>query len=88
MTSIILFLIKFIKGFSSFLLPDKLFAADLFTNFAEYVDFFADFISAANFIIPLPTVFSAFKLIVSFKVIKFTIFAVNWFVRSVLDVIP
>lgn len=88
MTSIILSLIKFIKGFSSFLLPDKLFAADLFTNFAEYIDFFTDFIAAANFIIPLHTVFNALGLIVTFKVVKFTIFVVNWLIRSALDVIP
>ena len=88
MTSIILSLIKFIKGFSSFLLPEKLFAEDIFTNFSEYVDFFTDFIAAANFIIPLHTVFQALGLIVVLKVVKFYMFFVNWFIRSVLDVIP
>ena len=88
MTDIILTIIKFVKSFASFLLPDALFATDIFVGFYDYLDFFLDIVVQANFLVPIPTIFSCFSIIVTFKVVKFTLFISNWLIRSVLEVIP
>lgn len=88
MTKIITTFIKLIIGFSSFLMPDALFAADIFTNFDKFVDYLIDILAQVNFIIPLPDIFSAIAIIVSIDIVKFTIFIFNWIVKRVFDVIP
>ena len=87
MTDIIITIMKFVKSFVSFLVPDALFATDIITNFYKYLDFFLDIIVQVNFLIPVPTIFSCIAIIVTFKVVKFTLFISNWIVRAVLDVI-
>ena len=88
MTGIIVKFIKIIVGIVSFLFPDNLFMADVFQNFNSYWDTFIDFLAAVNFLIPLPDVMTAFSLMVSITVIKFTLFVMNWVIKRVFDVIP
>lgn len=88
MTTIIIGLIKGFKGIASFLLPDQIFVSDIFTNFDAYVTWFTDFLVTANFLVPLPTIFDCLEIIVTIKIIKFTIFIANWLARAALDVIP
>lgn len=88
MTKIILTLIAAVKGIIGFLLPETIFVADVFANFTRYLDFFVDFLIKVNFLIPLPTIFTCLKIMLTIKVIKFGIFMYNWFIRAVLDVIP
>lgn len=88
MTKIISSLIKIVVSFSGFLMPDALFAVDIFTNFDKFVDYLIDILAQVNFIIPLPDIFSAIAIIVSIDIVKFTIFIFNWIVKRVFDVIP
>ncbi len=88
MTGIIVKFIKIIVGIVSFLYPDNLFMADVFTNFNSYLNTFIDFLAAVNFLIPLPDIMKAFSLMVSLTVIKFTLFIANWVIKRVFDVIP
>lgn len=88
MTDIILTVINLVKGFITFLIPDALFAADVFTNFWDYINFFIDIIVKVNFLIPVRTIFTCFTIMVSIRIIKFTIFVTNWFIRSVLELLP
>ena len=88
MTTIIIKVIGFINAIIGFILPDKIFVTDIFTNFSSYLDFFIDFLIKVNFLIPLPTLFSCITIILSIKIIKFGIFVYNWIIRAVLDVIP
>lgn len=88
MTKIIVALITAVKGIIGFLLPESIFAADIFSNFALYFDFFVDFLIKVNFLIPLPTIFTCLNIMLTIKMIKFGIFMYNWFIRAVLDVIP
>lgn len=88
MTQIIIGFISMIKNIVGFLLPDVIFVSDVFTNFADYIVYFVEFLIKVNFLIPLPTIFMCLQIMLSLKVIKFGIFIFNWFVRAVLDVIP
>ena len=88
MTNLIINIIEMINNLINFLLPDTLFLVDVFTNFANNLNTFTDFLIAVNFLIPLPTVFTCLGLILTVKIIKFNIFIYNWFIRAVLDVIP
>lgn len=88
MTNIILSLIKMVKGFGTFLLPDALFNQDIFTNFSLYLDTFTDIVCKVNFLVPLPTLFQCLSIIVALRICKLVIYVQNWLVKAVLDVIP
>ena len=88
MTKIISTFIKIIVNFSSFLIPDALFTADIFANFDYFVDYLIDILAHVNFLIPLQDIFSSIALMVTIDVVKFTIFIFNWVVKRVFDVIP
>lgn len=88
MTDIILSIINFLKSFIWFLLPDVIFVTDVFTNFATYLNYFTDFLIKVNFLVPLPTIFTCLRIMLTIKIVKFGVFMFNWFVRAVLDVIP
>ena len=88
MTGIITKFIKYLSKAVSFLFPDVLFNADIFTNFNKYLDIFIDFLADINFLIPLPDIFIAFGIMVSITTVKFTLFIMNWIIKRICDVIP
>lgn len=88
MTKIITSFIKIIVTFSSFLMPDALFNADIFTNFDSHISYLCEILAQVNFLIPLPDIFYCISLMAAVDVVKFTIFIFNWIVRRVFDVIP
>lgn len=88
MTQIIVAIIDFVNGIISFLLPDMIFVTDLFTNFATYLESFTDFLIKVNFLVPLPTLFTCIRIMLTIKIVKFGVFVYNWVVRAILDVIP
>lgn len=88
MTGIITKFIKFLGTAVSFLFPDTLFRADIFSNFASYLDTFIEFLADINFLIPLPDIFLAFSIMCSITVVKFTLFIMNWLIKRTCDIIP
>ena len=88
MTGIITKFIKFLSTAVSFLFPDVLFNADIFTNFNNYLNILIDFLADINFLIPLPDIFLAFSIMVTITIVKFTLFITNWIIKRTCDVIP
>lgn len=88
MTGIITKFIKYLSTAVSFLFPDVLFNADIFTNFNKYLDILIDFLADINFLIPLPDIFIDFGIMVSITTVKFTLFIMNWIIKRTCDVIP
>lgn len=88
MTGIITKFIKYLSKAVSFLFPDVLFNADIFTNFNKYLDILIDFLADINFLIPLPDIFIAFGIMVSITTVKFTLFIMNWIIKRTCEVIP
>ena len=47
-----------------------------------------DFVKQVNFIVPLPDIMIMIGIDVAIRVFKIAVFAVNWVIRRVADIIP
>lgn len=87
MTDIFCGFIEFVSG-SLEELPSIEKNLGLFGIAINYINMVADFISAANFLVPVPDVFTILGFMFAVKSIKIIMWAGNWIVRRVFDVIP
>ena len=47
-----------------------------------------DFIVKANYLVPIDTILLLISIKYGFRLIKFTIFIINWVIRRIADIIP
>lgn len=88
MTNMLCFFLDMVNNFIMTYVPEITLAPEIFNNFNSIVDDLTNFISAVNFMVPLPDIILIFKLDIAIRIVLVTVFAGNWVVRRVFDVIP
>lgn len=87
MTNFFISMIELIKTWIM-KIPDLSIDSGYLANMTAAMETIIDFMSAVNFIIPLPTILLIMGIVYGFKVIKFTIFGINWIIRRLVDAFP
>lgn len=87
MTNIIVSVIEWLKGIVM-KLPDLSVDSSALSSMIDGIEIVISFIAAANYIVPISTILTILALVYGFKVIKFTVFLINWVVRRIFDIIP
>lgn len=88
MTNMIVTFLEFLTGVVDTLVPNLSVDSGILSNIADGLEVIVDFIAQVNFLIPLPTIFMVLSIVFGFRLIKFTIFVVNWVIRRIADIIP
>lgn len=47
-----------------------------------------EFIAKVNYIVPIDTILFLLSIVYGFRVVKFTIFIINWVIRRIADFVP
>lgn len=86
MTKIICNFLDFLGNSLNFLLPS---ISDTgVSQVSDAVLFFVKFISAADYLFPVSTLFTVIGIVVSYKLFMVSWWVINWILKAVLDVIP
>lgn len=80
--------IELIKGLVMLVTPEVILAPDLLANLNKYLDIFVDWLSAVNFLVPLPDIFTIIVLLMGEYLLQFGLFIVNWIIRRIADFFP
>lgn len=88
MTGMIVDLIDFLINLCSTHLPEYHFSADTTNQISSSITTVAKFLTDVNFILPLGDIITGMVLAVGLRIFKFTLFAGNWIIRRIFDVIP
>ena len=88
MTNMIVTFLEFLTGVVDTLVPNLSVDSGILANIADGLEVIVEFIAQVNFLIPLPTIFLVLSIVFGFRLVKFTIFVVNWVIRRIADVIP
>ncbi|MCT4606650.1 MAG: hypothetical protein N4A64_11205 [Marinisporobacter sp.] len=57
-------------------------------NLTNSIQFMANLVAGAGILIPVKDIFLIISIIVSFRVFMFSVFAINWIIRRIVDLIP
>lgn len=69
-------------------LPDLSVDSSVVTSMSSAMDSVVSFIAAANYVVPITTILLILSLVYGFKLVKFSIFAINWVIRRIADFVP
>ena len=58
------------------------------TSMSSAVDAICEFISAVNFVVPLPTIAAIVAADAAIRFSQLTLFIINWIVRRIADFVP
>lgn len=87
MTSLLVGFIELLKGWVMNL-PELGIDSSHLSSIQSAVSAVLDFIVKANFLVPIDTILLLISIKYGFRLIKFTIFIVNWVIRRIADIIP
>jgi len=88
MTDLINNFIDFIGELVMFVWPEISIEEEVFTNLDYYLSAGLDILKKVNFLVPIPLIFQIVGFMVVFKAGSIVIWAVNWVIKRVFDVIP
>lgn len=88
MTDLINNFIDFIVELVMFVWPEISIEADLLANIETYMATGIDILKKVNFLVPVPLIFEIVGLMVVFKSGAVVLWAINWIIKRVFDVIP
>ena len=88
MTDMIVFFIEMIKELCNNMLPSFDLDPATYSLIDNSMVTVTKFLTQVNFIVPLEDIVDIIVLTVGLKLFKFTLFAGNWVVRRVCDLIP
>lgn len=69
-------------------LPDLSVDSSVMSSLTAAVDTVISFMAAANYIIPISTILLILSIVYGFKILKFSVFIVNWVIRRIADFVP
>lgn len=88
MTDLINNFIDFIVELVMFVWPEISIEADVLANIETYMATGIDILKKVNFLVPVPLIFEIVGLMVVFKSGAVVLWAINWIIKRVFDVIP
>lgn len=88
MTSLFTGLIDFLINFCNSHIPAYDFEAQTYNQITDSILAVVSFLTDVNFIIPLGDIATIILATVAIKLFKFSLFAGNWIVRRVCDILP
>lgn len=69
-------------------LPDLSVDSSVVSSMVSAADTVVSFIAAANYIVPVPVILLILSIVYGFKVLKFSVFIINWVIRRIADFVP
>lgn len=81
-------LIDFMINFVNAHMPSYDFESGTYIKISSALDFVVNFLADVNFIVPLGDISVIIILTLGIRVFKFTLFAGNWIIRRVCDILP
>lgn len=88
MTNLIVSFLDMLINMCSSHLPEYSFSPAVYNNIAGTIATVVKFLSDANFILPLSDIFLGLTISVGLRLFKFSLFAGNWLVRRICDILP
>ena len=88
MTDIICGVLRFFTDLIAKHFPDFSIGSGHLGTISDSFQSVIEFIAQINFFVPLPTILLILSLVYGLKLVKFTIFLVNWVIRRIADIIP
>lgn len=87
MTEIIISVLDFFKGLV-LSMPDLSMDTGQLSQIVTALDKVVEFIAKVNFLVPIDHILLLISLVYGFKLVKFSVFAINWVIRRIADIIP
>lgn len=87
MTEIIISMLEFFKGLV-LRMPDLSMDTGQLSQIVTALDKVVEFIAKVNFLVPIDQILLLISLVYGFKIVKFSVFAINWVIRRIADIIP
>lgn len=69
-------------------LPDLSVDSSVISSMTSAADTVISFIAAANYIVPISTILLILSIVYGFKLLKFSVFIINWVIRRIADFVP
>lgn len=88
MTELINNFIDFIVELVMFIWPEISIEGEIITHMDKYMSIGLDILKKINFLIPVPLIFECLIIMVMFKIGIFVLWALNWIIKRIFDVIP
>lgn len=88
MTQFLCTLIHLLFTLFSVLVPKFSIDSAVIANGQEVISNVVNFVSAVNFLVPLPDIFLIISICIALRTSLFLTFVGNWILRRILDVIP
>ena len=88
MTSLITSVLGFLASFIDKIMPVYDISSSYYDNISSSLITISDFIAQANFLIPLPDIAVIISVDLGIRIFKLALFAANWVIRRVADIIP
>ena len=88
MTNFIIDLIEYLIQFFHDTIPTFDFDTATYSNISNAIVTVTEFLSNVNFIIPLPDIAAIIVISIGMRLFKFGLFAGNWIVRRICDLLP
>ncbi len=88
MTDIIVSVINWIASIVDTVIPSLSLESAHLSSIVDGLELIIEFMAQINFLIPLPTILLVISIVYGFRLVKFSIFAINWVIRRIADLIP
>ena len=88
MTDIIVSVINWIASIVDTVIPSLSLESAHLSSIVDGLEVIIEFMAQINFLIPLPTILLVISIVYGFRLVKFSIFAINWVIRRIADLIP
>lgn len=88
LTSLITGVLGFFSTFLDKIMPVYDISSSYYDNISSSMMTISDFITQANFLIPLPDIAVIITVDLAIRVFKIALFAANWIIRRIADIIP
>ena len=88
MTDLVVAVIDFLINFFNTHIPAYDLDVETYNKISNGITSVIEFITDANFIIPLSDIVTIIMLTLGIRLFKFSLFAGNWIVNKITDIIP
>lgn len=88
MTDIIVSVINWMASIVDTVIPSLSLESAHLSSIVDGLEVIIEFMAQINFLIPLPTILLVISIVYGFRLVKFSIFAINWVIRRIADLIP
>ena len=88
MTDIIVSVINWMASIVDMVIPSLSLESAHLSSIVDGLEVIIEFMAQINFLIPLPTIVLVISIVYGFRLVKFSIFAINWVIRRIADLIP